>query len=118
MMKIPIAALSLASTLFAQQPDWENPAVFRIHKEAPRATSMPFPTREEAAAKPRLESPWCQRLNGNWKFHHTGNPATKPAGFEAPAFDDSAWKEIPVPSNWQLHGYGAPLYTTLSLIHI
>ncbi|MEI8038046.1 MAG: glycoside hydrolase family 2 TIM barrel-domain containing protein [Verrucomicrobiota bacterium] len=113
MMKIPIAALSLASTLFAQQPDWENPAVFRIHKEAPRATSMPFPTREEAAAKPRMESPWCQRLNGNWKFHHTGNPATKPAGFEAPAFDDSAWKEIPVPSNWQLHGYGAPLYTNI-----
>ena len=113
MMKIPLAALLLTTALFAQQPDWENPAVFRVHKEAPRATSMPFPTQEQAAAKPRLASPWCQLLNGNWKFHHTGNPATKPVGFEAPSFDDSAWKEIPVPSNWQLHGYGAPLYTNI-----
>lgn len=113
MMKIPLAALLLTPVLFAQQPDWENPAVFRVHKEAPRATSMPFPSKEEAAAKPRLTSSWCQLLNGNWKFHHTGNPSSKPAGFEAPAFDDSAWNEIPVPSNWQLHGYGAPLYTNI-----
>ena len=110
-MKIPLTALFMTSALLAQQPDWENPAVFRIHKESPRATSMPFPSKEEAAAKPRLQSSWCKLLNGNWKFHHVGNPAAKPAGFEAPAFDDSSWKEIPVPSNWQMHGYGFPAYT-------
>lgn len=114
MMKIPLVALFLTSALFAQRPDWENPAVFRIHKEAPRATMMPFPTQEEAAAKSRLESPWCQRLNGNWKFHHCGSPSEKPEGFEGVTFDDSGWKEIPVPSNWQLHGYGAPLYTNIT----
>ena len=113
-MKIPLTALFLTSALLAQQPDWENPAVFRINKEAPRATSMPFPTKEEAASKPRLQSSWCKLLNGNWKFHHVGNPSAKPAGFEAPAFDDSAWKEIPVPSNWQLHGYGFPHYTNMT----
>jgi len=99
---------------FAQQPDWENQAVFRINKEAPRATSMPFPSKELAAGKGRLESPWCKLLNGNWKFSYTGNPATRPAGFEAPAFDDNGWKEIPVPSNWQLQGYGIPLYTNIT----
>ena len=112
-MKVQLLALSLASSALSQTPDWENPAVFRINKEAPRATSMPFPTKEDAGTKLRLESPWCQLLNGNWKFHHTGNPSGKPAGFEAPAFNDSAWKEIPVPSNWQMHGYGAPLYTNI-----
>jgi len=75
---------------------------------------MPFPTQQEAAAKPRLQSSWCQLLNGNWKFHHSGNPSAKPAGFEAPAFDDSGWKEIPVPSNWQLHGFGVPAYTNIT----
>ena len=99
---------------FAQQPDWENQAVFRINKEAPRATNMPFPSKEVAAGKSRLESPWCKLLNGNWKFNYTGNPATRPAGFEAPAFDDTGWKEIPVPSNWQMHGYGIPLYTNIT----
>ena len=112
-MKIHLTALLLTSSLFAQPPDWENPAVFRINKEAPRATSMPFPTKEDAAAKKRLESPWCQLLNGNWKFHHVGHPKAKPTGFEATSFDDSSWKENPVPSNWQMHGYGVPGYTNI-----
>jgi beta-galactosidase len=110
-MKIPSILLTSAMAVSGQIPDWENPAVFRINKEAPRATSMPFPDKPQAASKPRLESPWCQSLNGMWKFHHVGNPSAKPAGFEAPAFDDSTWKEIPVPSNWQMHGYGVPAYT-------
>lgn len=110
---LSIVALATATAALAQPPDWENPAVFRINKEAPRATSMPFPTKEGASSKARLESPWCQLLNGNWKFHHTGNPSGKPAGFEAPSFDDSAWKEIPVPSNWQIQGHGIPVYTNI-----
>ena len=113
-MKTQLLLLALVTSALAQPPDWENPAVFRINKEAPRATSMPFPTKEDATTKARLESLWCQLLNGNWKFHHTGNPATKPAGFEAPAYDDSAWKEIPVPSNWQMQGYGIPVYTNMT----
>ncbi len=111
LMKSLLPALLVTTTLSAQTPDWENQAVFRIHKEAPRATSMPFPTKELALSKPRLESPWCKLLNGNWKFHHVGNPNARPAGFESPDFDDSQWKTIPVPSNWQLHGYGVPHYT-------
>jgi beta-galactosidase len=95
-------------------PDWENQAVFRINKEAPRATTMPFPSAELAASKPRLESPWCKLLNGDWKFHHVGHPDDAPADFEKPAFDDASWKTIPVPSNWQMHGYGRPLYTNIT----
>ncbi len=113
-MKTHLLSLALATTAFAQQPDWENPAIFRINKEAPRATSMPFPTQEDASTKARLDSPWCQLLNGNWKFNHVGNPSKKPAGFENPNFDDSAWKEIPVPSNWQMQGYGIPVYTNIT----
>ena len=113
-MKTYLLFVAVATSALAQPPDWENPAVFRINKEAPRATLMPFPTKEDATTKARLESPWCQLLNGNWKFHHTGNPATKPAGFEDLAFDDLAWKEIPVPSNWQMQGYGIPIYTNMT----
>jgi beta-galactosidase len=113
-MKLSLLGIVVASSALAQVPDWENPGVFRINKEAPRATTMPFPTREVARAKGRLESPWCQLLNGNWKFHYTGTPATRPVGFEDPAYDASAWKEIPVPSNWQLHGYGTPLYSNIT----
>ncbi|MGD7652695.1 MAG: glycoside hydrolase family 2 TIM barrel-domain containing protein [Verrucomicrobiales bacterium] len=109
-MKIPLTALMLTSVLCAQHRDWEDPSVFRIHKEAPRATSMPFPDKDGAAMKSRLESEWCQLLNGTWKFHLAGNPSAKPAGFEEVAFDDSGWSEIAVPSNWQMKGFGTPLY--------
>ncbi|MCW1883859.1 DUF4981 domain-containing protein [Luteolibacter flavescens] len=82
-----------------------------MNKEAPRATSMPFPDRAMALAKPRKESPWCQLLNGPWKFHHVGSPDARPVDFYKPRFDVSGWKEIPVPSNWQMHGHGVPIYT-------
>ncbi|WP_053205819.1 glycoside hydrolase family 2 TIM barrel-domain containing protein [Jiangella muralis] len=49
-------------------------------------------------------------LNGAWRFHWS--PTVRATeGFEDPSFDDSAWAFLPVPSHWQLHGYGAPWYT-------
>jgi beta-galactosidase len=110
-MKAILLLALLAGSAFAQIPDWENQAVFRINKEAPRATSMPFRDRESALSKKRLESPWCRMLNGNWKFHYSGTPSARPVDFHKPDFDVSGWKEIPVPSNWQMQGYGIPLYT-------
>lgn len=110
-MKSLLLPFAFTAAAFAQSPDWENPAVFRINKEAPRATAMPFPDRASALAKKRLESPWCQMLNGTWKFHYVGTPDARPADFYKPDFDVSGWKDLHVPSNWQLHGYGVPVYT-------
>lgn len=108
---------TIPTLLFAMQavradsPDWENHEVLGVNKELPRATAMPFPDRDGALSSARLESPWCRLLNGDWKFHYTGHPGGRPAGFEDPGFDVSGWAEIPVPSNWQLHGFGRPLAT-------
>ncbi len=49
-------------------------------------------------------------LNGTWAFRHSER-ADLPADFVERSFDDSGWDRIPVPSHWQLHGYGAPAYT-------
>ena len=49
-------------------------------------------------------------MNGDWKFHFVPRPADRPEGFFEPGFDDSSWDEIPVPSNWELLGYGYPVY--------
>ena len=46
-------------------------------------------------------------LDGPWAFRLLGTPRA-PADFAYPAFDDSGWGELPVPSHWQLHGHGAP----------
>jgi beta-galactosidase len=111
---IPAALCLFAASATSAPPDWENEAVFRIGKEAPRATSMPFPDKGTALVKKRMESPWCLSLDGSWKFRRVGTPAAVPEKFAAPDFDDSAWDSLPVPSNWQLHGHGIPLYTNVT----
>ncbi|MCU0795161.1 MAG: DUF4981 domain-containing protein [Akkermansiaceae bacterium] len=95
-------------------PDWENQAIFRINKEQPRAVSMPFPTAEGAIHQKRLESPWCQMLHGEWKFHWVDHPDKRPMDFFRSDFDDSSWKTIPVPSNVEIEGYGTPIYTNIN----
>lgn len=101
------------SLLRAAAPEWENEAIFRINKEEPHATKMPFPDAQAALAKERLESPWCLSLNGDWKFSWAPDPSKRPLGFEKADFDDSQWKTIPVPANVEMHGYGTPIYTNV-----
>ena len=52
-------------------------------------------------------------LNGNWKFNWVPKPDDRPVDFYKTDYDVSIWKEIQVPSNWQLHGYGIPIYTNI-----
>jgi beta-galactosidase len=109
-----LLALAMSAVSVNASPDWENPAVFRVGTEAPRATALPYDDPTTARAADRSASPYALSLNGEWKFHYVGHPDGRPRGFEAPAFDDRAWASLPVPSNWQLHGYGIPLYTNIT----
>lgn len=95
----------------AQQPDWENPKVFKIGTTKPRATFYVFDSIEEAKKNKPFESENYQLLNGNWKFKWSKHPLERPLDFYQENFDVSSWDEIPVPSNWQMHGYGYPIYT-------
>lgn len=100
----------VATVASAQPPPWEDPAVFQMGREPPRASFTPFPTREAAISGRPEDSSRRLSLNGDWKFHWTPRPADRPRRFFDPGFDVSGWDEIPVPSNWELHGYGYPVY--------
>ncbi|MDA0161045.1 DUF4981 domain-containing protein [Solirubrobacter ginsenosidimutans] len=52
-------------------------------------------------------------LNGTWAFR-LSERADVPADFVDRDYDDSGWDRLPVPSHWQLHGYGAPAYTNVN----
>ncbi|MGQ9588669.1 MAG: glycoside hydrolase family 2 TIM barrel-domain containing protein [Planctomycetota bacterium] len=94
-------------------PDWEDERVVGRGKEPGRATALPYPDRASALLGTREATPWHLSLNGRWKFRWAPDPASRPAGFEKPEYDVSSWDEIPVPSNWQLQGYGVPLYVNI-----
>ena len=91
--------------------DWEDPAIFGINKLPPRATSQPYSDREQALAGDSAASLYRASLNGEWLFHWSPDPASRPVDFFQPDFDVSGWNKIAVPGNWQLQGYGAALYT-------
>ncbi|MBO1110282.1 beta-galactosidase, partial [Plesiomonas shigelloides] len=52
-------------------------------------------------------------LNGEWTFKLFEAPEWVEGAFIAPHFDDTPWDSIPVPSNWQLHGYDTPIYANV-----
>jgi len=107
---ISACALSAAGAAAPVPPEIENPLCLGLNKEPHHATLMPYATFKEAAAADRQASPFCRSLNGSWKFHWVKRPEERPVDFYKPDFDVSGWKDIPVPSNWQVQGYGTPYY--------
>ncbi len=95
-------------------PDWENQAVFQINREPPHCTMAVFPGAKSAMLLKRGYSPYYRSLNGTWKFHWVKSPDDRPRDFYRPGFDSSKWDEIPVPGNWQMQGYGIPIYTNIT----
>jgi beta-galactosidase len=90
--------------------EWKDPRTTSVGTEAPRATFYSYPDTAAALKNDRASSPYFLSLNGPWKFLYLAKPADVPEGFFNPAFDTSAWKEIPVPSNMEMQGYGTPIY--------
>jgi len=91
--------------------DWENPEVFGRNKEPAHSTLMPYPDEATALTGTREASPFFRLLNGAWKFRWARKPDDRPRGFHEPGYDVGGWDEIPVPSNWELQGFGIPIYT-------
>jgi beta-galactosidase len=94
-------------------PEIENPECLGINKEPAHATLMPYSNLKEAIAGNRHASTFCRSLNGLWKFNWVSWPQARPVDFYKVSYNVSAWREILVPSNWQLQGYGTPYYRNL-----
>jgi len=103
---LTIVVLLLSLTAQAQTHDWENPAVLGINKLPYHATLQ-------------LPSKWTEcneivSLDGQWKFHWSRNPEERPVDFYREDYDVSGWDKITVPGNWQMQGFGTPIYTNIS----
>ncbi|HAX0282997.1 TPA: beta-galactosidase, partial [Escherichia coli G150] len=99
---------SLAVVL--QRRDWENPGVTQLNR---LAAHPPFASwRNSEEARTDRPSQQLRSLNGEWRF----------AWFPAPEAVPESWLEcdlpdadtVVVPSNWQMHGYDAPIYTNVT----
>lgn len=57
--------------------------------------------------------PFVKSLSGKWRFFLASSPGNVPLEFYVNSFEDSSWASIPVPSNWQMHGFDKPIYTNV-----
>ncbi len=105
-----------ALNLIAKPPDipeWQNPEIVEVNRVAPHATLFPFESYEYALQNNKTKSQYFLDLNGKWRFNWVRKPADRPIDFYKDDFDVSSWDQIDVPSNWELQGYGVPIYVNI-----
>ena len=83
--------------------DWEDQSILQIHREPARAAFFAYKD------KPGDRQ---MSLDGMWKFHWTKTPDEQPNDFFLKDFDDGSWTSFPVPANWEMNGFGTPIYSS------
>jgi beta-galactosidase len=97
-----------------ENPEWEDPEVFQINREDPTASFYRYPNAQSALENDSWQnSPFYQSLNGTWSFYYADSVQARPTEFYQNGFDLSGWSTIAVPSNWELKGFGIPVYTNI-----
>ncbi|WP_281613045.1 glycoside hydrolase family 2 TIM barrel-domain containing protein [Flammeovirga sp. SubArs3] len=91
--------------------NWENPEVIRVNTEETHSTFTHYQTDNFSKDLKDLDN--YKLLNGTWKFNWVPKPADRPADFYKVDYDVSSWNDIDVPSDWQMRGYGYPIYTNI-----
>lgn len=88
----------------------ENTSVFELNQEDGHSPLVPYMSVDEALINNKDKSPAYMSLNGIWKFHYAETPEGILPGFFARNFNDRSWKIISVPSNWEMQGFGDPIF--------
>lgn len=96
---------------YSQNKDYkhyiENEEVISENKLDGRASFTSFSSENDAL---KNTPKYYQLLDGVWKFNWVKNPKDRPMTFMNPSENVTMWDNIKVPSNWELQGYGIPIY--------
>ena len=95
------------------QPEWLNPQVNQLNREARRANFFAYETEALAKAGNKQASARYLSLEGMWRFRFVKNHQDAPADFFRVGYDDSAWENFPVPGLFELNGHGDRIYKNI-----
>lgn len=95
-----------------QNHDWENQYVTQRNRYPMHTPYGAYESVSQALECDRNASAFVLSLNGLWKFHLYSNPEAMEQ-FWLSDFDSSSWEQIPVPANWEYHGFNKPIYTNI-----
>lgn len=88
----------------------ENTEIFELNQEDGHVPLIPYSSVEEALKNNKNGSSSYYSLNGTWKFHFAETPEGTPVNFFEEGYNDKKWDTIHVPSNWEMQGFGDPLF--------
>ena len=101
----------IAMKLIGDTPsEIENPLIVEKNKLPARSIFFGFESKQLAKKGEVEKSKYYLSLNGKWKFKWVRDPKNRPKKFFQPSFNDLIWDDIFVPANWELNGYGVPIY--------
>ena len=92
----------------------ENTSVFEVNQAEGHTPLVPYSSVDDALKNNRSGAASVLSLNGTWKFHFADTPEGTPENFFKDNFDDKKWDTIHVPSNWEMQGFGDPLFRNVS----
>ncbi|MBL7473262.1 glycoside hydrolase family 2 TIM barrel-domain containing protein [Robertkochia sediminum] len=101
---------SLAVTAQTLDPVLENPDVVQINKLPARSSFFPYRSAKLAQANELDKAENYLLLNGQWQFNYSESPEERPVDFYKNDYDTSGWNSIKVPGNWEVEGFGVPIY--------
>ena len=91
-------------------PYWKDLHVLAVNKEKPRTSFMTYADRSTALTSRYENSSYYSLLNGTWKFYYVDSQKKLPSNITDSSVNTSSWDNITVPGNWELQGYGVPIY--------
>ena len=109
-----LAMLSMSSGALAQSESrWQNVNINQQNREPRRANFFAFENLEKAQSFDKKKSANYLSMEGMWKFNFVKDHNQRPANFFALKYDDSQWKDFPVPGLFELNGYGDATYKNI-----
>ena len=115
MRKLLLTMMTMATmSLAAQQaPEWKNPQVNQMNREARRAHFFAYETQELAAQAIKQQSARYLSMEGMWRFCFVKDHQQAPKDFFTLKYDDSKWVDFPVPGLFEINGYGDKTYKNM-----
>ena len=109
-----LAMLSMSSGASAQSESrWQNVNINQQNREPRRANFFAFESLDKAQSFDKKKSANYLSMEGMWKFNFVKDHNKRPANFFALKYDDSQWKDFPVPGLFELNGYGDATYKNI-----
>ena len=113
-MKLITALMCLAASLPGKTAETDilplhrDTKVLSINVQDKRTETVFFPTAEAALAGNIEQSPFYACLNGEWDFLYFDSEKQVPEDLSA-----AKWEKIKVPGNWEVQGWGIPVYVNI-----